>query len=162
MNGHTHLMIGISAGILGAAHTPDDTLLRVAVVAVAGVMSLLPDIDHPKAIISGYTPGVGHATRLFVSHRGGTHTVLFAAAIMALMLLAGLPIPITAAAGVGIVSHLVADMLTPQGVPLLIPVSRRAFRAAPYPVLKMTAWALEPFALVGSLAVIGLTLWGKI
>lgn len=162
MTGRTHALIGLSTGILGAAHSAADNPLRIAIVMVVVVAALLPDIDHPRAIVSGYLPGVGHGVRLFVSHRGATHTVFFAAAIMATLLLINAPVMIIAAAGAGIISHLIADMLTPQGVPLLLPLSRRAFRVAPYSILNLTAWALEAFATVGSLVLIGLVLWGKL
>lgn len=162
MTGRTHLLIGLSTGIAIAAHAPADNLLRAGVIIVTVVASLLPDIDHPKAIVSGYLPGVGHAARLLVSHRGATHTAIFAAAIMALLLLVAAPVPIVAAAGAGIVSHLAADMLTPAGVPLLIPISRRAFRLAPHGVLWAVAFFLEALAMVGAVAVIGLVIAGRL
>jgi inner membrane protein len=162
MTGRTHAAIGCAVGILGAAHSPSDTLLRAAVVTVAVIASLIPDIDHPKAIVSGYLPGVGHATRLFVSHRGGTHTVIFAAAIIALLTLIRVPLPLVAAVGAGMLSHLIADMTTPQGVPLLMPLSRRPFMIAPRPVLWATSWIIESVALVGSLVLMFLVIGGKL
>lgn len=162
MTGRTHMLIGLSTGVVIAAHAPADNLLRTSVVLVAVIAALLPDIDHPKAIVSGYLPGVGHAARLIVSHRGATHTAIFAAAIMALLLLVAAPTPIVLAAGAGIVSHLAADMLTPAGVPLLMPLSRRAFRLAPYTLLWAVAFFLEALAMVGAVAVIGLVIAGRI
>jgi inner membrane protein len=162
MTGRTHALIGLTTGIAIAAHSPTDNLLRACVIGVALFAGLLPDIDHPRAIISGYMPGVGHAARLIVSHRGATHTAIFAVVIMGLLLLVVAPPYIVAAAGAGIVSHLMADMLTPQGVPLLLPVSRRAFRLAPYSVLWASAFFLEALAMVASVAVIGLVIWGKL
>lgn len=162
MTGRTHLLIGLSTGIAIADHAPADNLLRTGVVVVAVIAALLPDIDHPKAIISGYLPGVGHAARLAVSHRGATHTAIFAAAIMALLLLVAAPMPIVAAAGAGILSHLVADMTTPGGVPLLIPLSRRTFRVAPRSILWVSSRILEAIATTGALVVIGLVVAGKI
>ncbi len=162
MTGRSHALLGMGAGILGAAHSPADTLLRVAIVGVAIVCALLPDVDHPRAIISGYLPGVGHAARLFVSHRGGTHTVIFAAAITALLFIVHAPSVIIFAAAAGIISHLLADMATPQGVPLLLPLSRRAFRLAPRAFLTPTAWILESFSGIASLTLILFVLWGKL
>lgn len=162
MTGRTHAVLGLSVGILAAAHTPTDAMSRAAIVCVALIASLLPDIDHPRAIVSGYLPGVGHAARLVVSHRGATHTALFAAAIVALLTLINAPVPIVTAAAAGIISHLIADMATPQGVPLLIPLSRRAFRLAPRSILWASSWILEAVALVGSLVLIGLVIWGKL
>lgn len=162
MTGRAHGLIGAGLGTLGAAHGPDDTLLRLAIFAVTVVTALLMDIDHPKAIISGYLPVVGHAARLLISHRGPTHTAGFVALVMGLLLIVGAPTTIIFAAGAGLLSHLVADMLTPQGVPLLMPLSRRAFMLGPRFALSMTSWALEAVATVGALGVIGLVIGGKL
>lgn len=160
MTGRTHALIGLSTGVAIADHAPLDTLLRVGIVIVAIIASLLPDIDHPKAIISGYMPGAGHAVRLVVSHRGATHTAIFAVVVVSLLSLVAAPVSIMAAAGAGILSHLVADMLTPAGVPLLLPVSRRAFRLLPYSLLWASAFFLEALAMVVAVAVIGLVIVG--
>lgn len=162
MTGRTHAILGLSVGMLAAAYTPNDPLLRAAVVAMALGASLLPDIDHPKAIISGYMPGVGHAARLIISHRGATHTGLFAAAIIALLFVVGAPVPIAIAVLGGIISHLVADMATPAGIPLFMPITRRAFRIAPRSVLWASSWILEAMATVGSLVLIVLVVLEKI
>jgi len=162
MTGRTHLLIGVASGIFGAAHAPTDNLLRAAIVGAAVFAALLPDIDHPRAIISGYAPGVGQAARLFISHRGATHTILFAALCMGLLFAVHAPVSIAAAAGAGILSHLVADMLTVQGVPLLMPLSRRAFKLLPYAILSMTSWIFESFAVAWSVVTIGFVVWGKL
>lgn len=162
MTGRTHLLIGLSIGCVIADHAPLNPALRAGVITAAAFASLLPDIDHPKAIVSGYLPGIGHAARLVVSHRGATHTAVFAAAIVALLLVVAAPVHVIMAAGAGVVSHLVADMLTPAGVPLLMPVSRRAVRLAPYRVLWALAFFLEALAMVGAVAVIALVIVGKL
>lgn len=162
MTGRAHLVIAIAAGFILAAHSPNDALLRAGVIGVSALGGLLPDIDHPKSIVSGYLPGVGHLVRTAVSHRGITHSLFFAALCMALLFAVGAPMSILLAAGAGLLSHLAADMTTVQGVPLLLPLSRRAFKVAPYHVLNFTAWALESIATVGAMAVIGLVVWRKI
>ncbi len=103
---------------------PTDPVLALA--GGIGVLSLsrVPDVD----------------LRLpFVSHRGVTHTMAFALAVGAALggaaaLLgrqAGLGdalVPFAAFVGVyGIVAHLAADVVTPSGVPLLWPLSRRRY-----------------------------------
>lgn len=159
MNGITHALLGLGVGVAVAAIAPADTVLRAATIAAGGIGGLLPDIDHPKAMISKYAIGIGGAVRLVASHRGPTHTVLFIAAVMGLLLLIKAPEWIMAAAAGGLVSHLLADMLTVAGVPILMPLSKRNFRLAPYLVLKATSWFLESLAMVGSVALIGFILW---
>ncbi|WP_254534923.1 metal-dependent hydrolase [Halomarina litorea] len=98
----------------------------LALAGGVGVLSLsrLPDVDFRLP---------------FVSHRGITHTLLFALAVGAALggavaLLAeqvgvgGGLAPFAAFVGVyGIVAHLAADVVTPAGVPLLWPLSRRRY-----------------------------------
>lgn len=116
-------------GVTLLAYAPVGFLLaaggRPAVAVLAGLGALavtpLPDFDHRM-------PGV--------SHRGVTHTLLFAVAVGAVLawatrlLPAGTVAPrVTALAfGVGVFgvgAHLLGDVLTPAGVPLLWPLSDR-------------------------------------
>lgn len=155
MNGRTHLLLGLAAGVAIAALAPLDVGLRVGVIAAGGVGGLLPDIDHPRAIISGYLPGVGHSIRMIVSHRGPTHTLAFVALLCGLLVMASSPIWAVTAFAAGLISHIAADMLTPAGVPVLLPLSHRSLRLAPYPVLKGLGWVLEAGATIGAIGVIG-------
>ena len=101
----------------------------LAVAGGVGVLALsrLPDADLRL-------PGI--------AHRGPTHTLLFAALVgaalagAAALLSARLPpslaapwlVPFAAFVGAfGVGTHLLADALTPSGVPLLWPLSRRRF-----------------------------------
>jgi inner membrane protein len=171
MKGSTHLLLGIAGGVAVAATAPmslslasqqSHVVVKAALICIAALASLLPDIDHPKSILSGYAIGIGGAIRLLASHRTWTHSILFAVLIGALVWVATAheagPYPLMAYV-MGIGSHLIADMLTVAGVPLFLPLARRSFRLAPYPVLKMTSWLLEATATVGAVAVIGFILW---
>lgn len=101
----------------------------------------------------------------FVDHRGVTHTLLFLGAVAAVLgaaghLLAdgfGTDQPQTASlgvvvAGVAVGSHLLADALTPSGVPLLWPLSSRRYSLsvtrASNPLANYTLLALGVFATV--------------
>ena len=88
-------------------------------------LSMLPDFDHRAPIIS---------------HRGPTHTLAFAALIGAVgggvgfglvSVLGGDPTTFIAfgfaVGAVTVLAHLLADALTPAGVPLLWPLSSRDF-----------------------------------
>jgi inner membrane protein len=117
-----------------------------ALLLYAPVGFLLLSVDPALAVLGG----VGSVTlaRLpdydllvsFVQHRGATHTLAFLAVVAAALgwlghvfagqfgtastRTAGLGV---AVAGVAVGSHLLADALTPSGVPLLWPLSRRRF-----------------------------------
>lgn len=166
MTGRTHLTIGVAVGLAIAEYsgaTPRDTVLLVLAAAVG---SLLPDIDHRQSMLSGWIPGSG-LVGLFVRHRGITHSILFcviAAPLISFGLRsvtgAGLnPTTHGIALLLGGISHLAADMLTPAGVPLLLPLSGRSFKLAPGFALRILKWTeLESVVWLGALAVIGIIL----
>jgi len=107
----------VAAGMSEFAYLAGVTMLWLA---------MLPDVDHRL-------PGV--------SHRGVTHTVAFALVVAVAFGAAGafaaarLPLgdPVVVGAfgfGLGLVTvlaHLLADLLTPAGVPLLWPLSSRRY-----------------------------------
>jgi inner membrane protein len=90
-------------------------------------LSTLPDVDHR-------VPGV--------AHRGPTHTLAFAVAVGVVGAGAGAALAPTASdratlvafgfgvGALGVLAHLLADALTPAGVPLLWPLSSRRRSAA--------------------------------
>ncbi len=91
-------------------------------IALAG--SLLPDIDHPQSWAGRKMRVVSVPLSMLVGHRGVTHSLL--AVVAALAVLAGLgDAGPWAPLAVGYLSHLLADALTPSGVPLLWPHRRR-------------------------------------
>jgi inner membrane protein len=89
-------------------------------------LAMLPDVDHRL-------PGV--------SHRGVTHTLSFALAVGAALGAAGafaaarlaLADPVVggvvgfSAGALSVLAHLLADLLTPAGVPILWPLSSRRY-----------------------------------
>lgn len=136
-----------------------------AVMAGAFLGSVLPDIDHRGSfigrrlrIISTPFAMAGFATKQvkkvantvtgkkgstdsIISHRGITHTLIFAIALSTLLAylvlqLSGFSqaIMLFFVLGLfgGMISHLVLDMLTKQGVPLLYPLTKRDISIAPF------------------------------
>ena len=124
-----------------------DVVYGGAVLASSWFGSLLPDIDHPTSSASKkfsilsipyrslqFIVGKFKATKHFVGHRGITHSLIFLAIPIILMCLSfenqWLKICLLGTS-VGILSHLIMDMLTPMGVPLFLPLSRRKYRLLP-------------------------------
>lgn len=121
MKGTSHALIGLSAGIALAAASAAPPLIVAGIVGAALVGSLLPDIDHRNAKINRYTPpGAGMITQTIIGHRTWTHSVWFVAL---LSLLALLPVErwLVVALIAGVVSHIIADSMTKQGVKLFYP-----------------------------------------
>lgn len=107
------------------------------VVPGALLTSLLPDIDHPQSIIGQRLKWFSVPVARVFGHRGFTHSLL--AIIVSIILIQlkispteFIPVDVFHAMIIGYLSHLLADMLTPSGVPLLWPCRWR-FRV---PLLK--------------------------
>lgn len=132
MKGSTHALLGV-VGLVGLQGwiplPPDLPRLGIALVS-AGIGALLPDLDADESLIRHET----HTARsdgplgwlvswLMPSHRGVTHSGLAALAVVGLAWL--WPHYWLTALAIGYVSHIVADMLTRQGVPVLWPIHWR-------------------------------------
>ncbi len=127
MQGTTHVAIGFLSGAVVAAgfHVPL-YLQTGAVLMVASIGSLMPDIDTPASKMSKSLGGLRKPMSLF-AHRGLTHS-LFAVIVVALIMVF-LQVQFVHAVAflVGYISHLLADSITKQGIRLWWP-SKRRFR----------------------------------
>lgn len=94
------------------------------------ITCLLPDIDHPQSLLGQRLRWLSlPITRIF-GHRGFTHSLL---AIITLIILfvfepllnAVIPLDVMHGMIIGYLSHIIADMLTPAGVPLFWPCNWR-------------------------------------
>ena len=175
MLGHSHVVIAaatwgalwwrpLTLGALGGATLtapeaapPAGFPPFVASLLVVSVGALLPDIDHPQALLAQWKPagrggpfGLWRLVRpLFIpsmvlrealGHRGALHSVAAGVVLCTVVeyvaILAGAP-GIGRALAWGYVAHLIADMLTRRGVPLAWPITRRRF-AFPRPITVRT------------------------
>ncbi|PHM45726.1 hydrolase [Xenorhabdus mauleonii] len=133
MTAEGHLLFSVASLVL--AHqlqiTPEiaqgDWLHMLPGVLLA---SLLPDIDHPSSTLGRLFRFISIPIARLCGHRGFTHSLL--ALIAGIILFqteipADWPIPtdFIHAMVVGYISHLIADMLTPAGIPLLWPLRTR-------------------------------------
>lgn len=149
----THLIFGACAGLAAAAAL--NAPYPLALAGAGALAALLPDIDHPQGTLRQRLGIVGHVGLGWLSHRGITHTLL-ALALVAAATWAIAPGPLAMAVAAGYGSHLVADMLTRQGLPVLWPLSSRSLHLVPAP-LRMRAGSFSE-SLVFALLVVAL--WG--
>ncbi|MHC1750653.1 MAG: metal-dependent hydrolase [Cellulosilyticaceae bacterium] len=128
MNYKAHLVGGIAfgAGTLYTTHRFGIALTPILVIGGATIGSILPDIDHPKSFLGRRIPLIPKLIYRTVGHRTLTHSLLFALAISFLIRTFNNPLAIGVLAG--IVSHILLDMLTPQGVSYLYPFRRKRIR----------------------------------
>ena len=135
----THATGGIALGTLlissplASVLNPDLSLNAtesIAILTIAGVGGLLPDIDTPHSYLGRRIPFFHK-----LKHRGFTHSLFFVGIIFLLLYLSltyfevshlkGLNIVIPVALSLGILSHILLDMLNSPGVQLLYPKKKR-------------------------------------
>ena len=163
MTGRTHLTLGAAAGLLIAAYTGANPGLCFTAGCLGG---LLPDIDHPQSMLSGWIPGSGLLGVFGVRHRSFTHSILFMVLLVAgwfaLTTRVAVPYPLPVSFLAGVASHIVSDMLTPQGVRLLYPL-RANWKAAPgfilqvgkrFAVVELAVWLAGLAGIAGALYLI--------
>lgn len=159
MTGRSHLILGIASGAVYAALLQPSIEQAGWMIVAGAIGGLLPDIDCPQSMINGYIPGTGLLMGLSgIRHRTYTHSIWFLLLCWAIWFAVSktYPIPYTLmlAGTAGFLSHLIADMTTPEGVPLFYPV-RFYWRVLPTFVLKWGgAWVIETLASAGGLVVI--------
>lgn len=147
MVGKTHFVGGMIAGVAASSALGSSPL---AMAIVGGVSALVPDIDHPRATISQYSPFISSfMSRL--RHRGPTHslvaTVIFSFLIA--LIFQDLSPAYFYASVFGYISHIVLDMMTVEGAMLLWPLSHRFF-TLPIFLIK-TGTAIESWYRYGGL-----------
>jgi inner membrane protein len=118
----THMVFGQLA-FLGASiatgHAP--TFLQAI---GSAVFSLLPDLDKRQSIVGRMFPFISEPLDYHFGHRTLTHSLLFQCSV-GLLLYWFMPFGWWLALVSGLVSHVVGDMMTPQGVAWFWPSTRR-------------------------------------
>ena len=123
MQARSHLIFGIGAtwlvhrtGWAASVHAWPLTL----------VGALLPDIDHPKSMLGRRVAPVSLLVSGLFGHRGMTHSLLLPILAVVGCLYGWGHVPAwMLALAAGYLSHLLADWLTPSGVPLCWPLRTR-------------------------------------
>lgn len=136
MNAKTHLIGGFALGVvtlpvvLNATQGLDlisvETLPYLCATTLGG---LLPDIDHRRSMIGQKAKVASYVTSKVCGHRGITHAPLVATLVWFLlcpMFGAFVQLLITGLY-VGVMSHIVLDGCTRQGIPLLYPFSKKKY-----------------------------------
>lgn len=144
MNHQAHKVAGVCAGTITATLLYHNNIqsgegLATAIIpmVVGGYLGgLLPDIDHPGSKIGKALYPVAWVVNKLFGHRGATHSLLALFLTSVLFLLPSLSLDgfigflykqFAIGIGVGFLSHLILDMSTKSGVPLMYPFSRKSF-----------------------------------
>lgn len=147
MTGKTHQALGLTIGVvsyLNYAPQSYGPATFFAVLIACYFSSLLPDLDRPTAKLYSDIPlghEVGHVVDPLFKHRNISHSFLGVAIFAFLIYFLFMKFPIYwgidryILLGVSIAaysSHLIADMFTVEGIPLLFPL-KKMFGIPPKP-----------------------------
>ncbi len=141
MTGKTHLVGGVASCMaLASVTTYDPTLLALS----GAVGGLLPDICHGGSKIGRKAPVLSKVINVVFGHRTITHSLLFL--LFAWILLdAFVPIKsISVGVLVGMISHLILDVATKNGIKLLYPLNI----TVRLPITTRTGGAVEHIVLI--------------
>ncbi len=136
--GVSHATLGATGGLVAGAATEAPFTMKCVMAAVGAFGGLLSDADTESSILGRFLPKFWH--KLTPGHRRITHSLPYVAVVFlvaygcqvggASLGLWGTPqksfVPIALTAGV--LTHLLADGMTDQGVPLFYPLWRKHFR----------------------------------
>lgn len=141
MNYKTHLVGGLFVGLVGikALNTVGvdlgSSINEAIFISTSVIGSLLPDIDHKGSYIGRRAKITSSLISSLFEHRGATHSPIIITSFMFILNLlfskfvASGPIVTIVFLGfyVGMMSHVLLDMVTKGGVPLLLPISKKKF-----------------------------------
>lgn len=145
----THIIGGIA--LASIVHMTTLQMTQIEMIGYYGctlVGSLLPDIDHPRSIISQYTLGL-HYLFSKCKHRGITHTLLAGVILEVAMIVLFGTYPSIIGLGIGYLSHLLLDGLNPRGIPFFYPISKKNYR-----LLKIRTDSNGEYVILGMLFVL--------
>ena len=146
MLGKTHVAFSLGLGSLGVWSfsalgniLPSGQELVMFYSALA-FGSLFLDIDEPNSTLGKNTIGISNLIKILFGHRGLTHSLIFLI-VMGCLLRSGLYVEsfikhetleiLIFGFLLGCSFHLIGDMLTLSGVPLLFPFSTKRFHLSP-------------------------------
>lgn len=152
MNKPAHITAGIATGLATSMYVIDDfsfssTNIAVTVVLIASAFigSVFPDIDHRGSYVGRKFKITSFILSKTIGHRGATHSPLVLFLLSGLLMFISkigiinlnlpeslLPYMYLAIGGffLGSLSHLLLDALTPAGIPLFYPFTKKSISIA--------------------------------
>lgn len=129
MTAEGHVFFALASAVIAKQYQFTEVLAAADwwhIIPATLLTCLLPDIDHPQSFAGQRLRLLSQPLSRLVGHRGFTHSLLAVIALLSLCqwhpVAARLPdADIMQSLVLGYCSHIIADMLTPAGVPLLWP-----------------------------------------
>lgn len=152
MMGRTHATIGCAVGLAVALAYSQPLENGVALAVVGGLTALMPDVDHPQSVIRRNAGIAGWVLFGLLRHRGWTHTLYVWGGLALAAWYWHFPEPALATVALAYGSHIVADVMTRGGLPLLYPFSDRIFHLPPNIItggsLENAIWLIALFTVI--------------
>mgnify|MGYP003412891621 CR=1 FL=1 len=152
MNKPAHITAGIATGLVTSMYVIDDFSFSSTNIAVTSILmastfigSVFPDIDHRGSYIGRKFKITSFIISKTVGHRGATHSPLVLFLLSGLLMFISktgiinlnlpeslLPYIYLGIGGffLGSISHLLLDALTPAGIPLFYPFTKKSVNIA--------------------------------
>ncbi|MGK9045455.1 metal-dependent hydrolase [Mammaliicoccus vitulinus] len=156
MTGKTHLSCGIFIGSSLSIYYGEDVFTSFTIISLCGVSSLVPDICHFKSNLGKKLFPISFIIRLIFGHRTFTHSLLFLFLIYWGLNSISAPEPYLVSILLGMLSHIVLDMLTPRGVKLFYPLDV----SVKLPIVFKTGGAVD-LSLSSAFSIVTIILWWK-
>ncbi|MET1014078.1 MAG: metal-dependent hydrolase [Paenisporosarcina sp.] len=142
MTGKTHIIGGMAASLAISQMTLYDPALMVGAGVVGG---LIPDICHGGSKIGKTFPLLSKLINTLFGHRSFTHSLLFLFIVGVLLRSFVSNEAVIVGIMAGMISHILLDMATKNGVKLLFPFTIRVR----FPVTTRTGGKVEDLVLAG-------------
>jgi len=121
---HTHVLLGIITFLLLQNYLPGNKYLLLLLILMG---SIIPDIDEHKSKAVQLSGFIGKIVSFFAKHRGIFHSFLLPFVVCGILSWLW-SFPYALAFFSGYLIHLLADALTPMGIPILYPFSEWKLR----------------------------------
>lgn len=127
MKFQTHIIGGITLGLCASSYF-DYPLMDTSIYYSALILgSLLPDIDHPKSFLGKKVKPISKSLYKWFGHRTLTHSLFIFIISFEACRLTNYH-PLATGLTLGLISHILLDLLTPQGVALCYPISKKRYK----------------------------------
>lgn len=140
MQGKNHIAIGLVAATIISKNTNIELNQQLLLYPSIVVASVLPDIDHDKSVLGRMIPIIPK----IIKHRTITHSLIAVTVLYLLLMITNASQILITGFLVGYSLHLIADIPTGEGVPLLYPFvkKRLSVPVIPYRFLEEILFAI--------------------
>lgn len=125
MTGKTHVALGVLIGTSYGMNAAYDISSFAGIIGTTALFSIVPDICHAGSKLGKKIWPISSLIALILGHRTLTHSIFFMLLTGILLIVLNVNTIYVISAVLGVISHLLLDMLTPRGVTLFFPVNKK-------------------------------------